>query len=278
MTIDDARKALAAIPINPRADFAHQDYVDEARRRVNAGDAAGQAQLQEALAALVLHGDDLETMTGADALMAITVHEGVLRELAAALPTMTLSRADAVQRILSVQRAALPADAYGGLEALFLARPRAYVRLALVVLPHATGASRSTIWNALVGVVDASDDPGELVLATRAADDVGRLDELVPRLGKKTEALVRQVARDTMTEDRVLVQLGLGTTEEGLEKAIALCKDPAALVSLVKQAVDAGCVAGLPRWLKQKDRALLRTAMERADSDTRPWFEAIAGH
>lgn len=30
MTIDDARNELEAIAVDPRADFAHQDYVDEA--------------------------------------------------------------------------------------------------------------------------------------------------------------------------------------------------------------------------------------------------------
>lgn len=277
MTIDDARRELAAIAVNPRADFAHQDYVDEARRRADAGDDAALARLREALSALVLHGDELETMTGADALMAIAVDERLLRDLVAALPTLPSPRADAVQRILGVHRAALPNDVYGTLDALFLAHPRMFIRLALAVLPNATGAMRDTIWTAVVGVVDASDDLAELVLATRAAADVGRLDDLLPALRKKPEVLIRQIARDTMTEDRILPQLGFASTADDLAKGFASCTDPQALASLVRQAVDAGCVASLPRWLKQKDRALLRAAMGHADADTRPWFEAVAG-
>src|SRR5581483_10531320 len=113
------------------------------------------------------------------------------------------------------------------------------------------------IWNALVAVVDASDDPATLVLATRAADDVGRLREMALLLKKKPDAVVRQVAHDTMAEDRLLPLLGLTTSEESLAVAFASCKDPAELARLVKQAVEAGCVGRLPGWLRQKDRALL---------------------
>jgi hypothetical protein len=275
MTLAEARQHLAQVAANPNAQFIHQDFVEESRRLGDAKDDAAHALLEEALARAMLEGDDTEMMAAADALMAIPVRESVLRTIASALTSLSPQRRDAAMRVLGVHRTSLPKDVVDDLDALFMAHPREFLRLALAVLPDAVKPRLAPLWKALLSVASTSQVLDEMVLVTRAAAASNRLDELVKTLKQKPAALVREVARLTLLEDQILGPLQIETLESGLARAFSACTDPLTLGLLVKTAVAAGCVSSLPRWLKQKDPALLQAATGWAGPDERPWLEAI---
>src|SRR6185436_2663106 len=121
------------------------------------------------LARLLLEGDELEMMGAADALMAIPVRGGELATIVAALVSLPPPRRDAVMRVLGVHRTDLPKKALDDLDALFMAHPREFLRLALAVLPDAENPRLKAQWKALLSVATASDDVEELSLVARAA-------------------------------------------------------------------------------------------------------------
>lgn len=274
MTIDEARQHLDAIAINPNADFAHQDFVDEARKLRKKKDDRAQARLEEALATVMLEGNDTEVMVAADALMAIPVRAGVLRHIVSTLPTLSMLRRDAAMRVLGVHRTQVPKPALADLSTLLLAHPHEYLRLALVVLADAVPPERDVLWQALVDLAAASSSVDELVLVVRAASAANRLGELLATLKNKPPSLVREVARLSQEEAAILGPLGIESSEAALDQEFAHCADPSTLVLLVKEAVAVGCVSRLPGWLKSKDGALLKRALLMSGPDESLWFQA----
>ena len=272
MTLTEARQHLDKVKVNPNAQFIHQDFVDESRRI--SGDDAAHDKLEEALARLLLEGDELEMMGAADALMAIPVRGGELATIVAALVSLPPPRRDAAMRVLGVHRTDLPKKALDDLDALFMAHPREFLRLALAVLPDAENPRLKALWKALLSVATASDDVEELSLVARAAAASNHLPELLKSAFKsKSPEVLREVAQRTTLGDRILLPLNIEGMDVVLEKSIAACGDPAALAGLVQKAVRAGVVAPLPRWLKQKDPALLQAAAAGAGPDERRWLE-----
>jgi hypothetical protein len=272
MTLTEARQHLSRVKVNPNAQFIHQDYVDESRRV--SGDDAAHGLLEEALTRVMLEGDEMEMMGGADALMAIPVRAAHVDTIAAALASLDPARREAAMRVLGVHRTDVSKKALDDLDALFTAHPRTYLRLALTVLPDAENPRLKVLWKALMSV--STDDVEELSLIARAAAASDHLKELLKSDFKnKSPDLLREVALRSQLGDRILLPLNLEGMDKVLEQSIAACSDAAALPDLVKKAVQAGLVSGLPRWLKQKDPALLRAAASAAGPDERMWLEAV---
>lgn len=275
MTLTEARQHLAAIPVNPRAEFIHQDFVEEAQRLRTAKDKAGYAHLEEALARVMLEGAETERLGAADALMAMELRASVLQTIAAELPGLVPARRDAPMRVLAVHRTRLSSTVRDDLDRLFLAHPREFLRLALAVLPDAEDPRLPPLWQALLSVASHSTDADELVLVARAAAASNRLDELLATWKHQPTALMQEVARLSTLGERVLRPLGIEGQEQTLARSIAACTDGAELAELVKTAVAVGAVNALPRWLKAKDRTLLQAASAVAGPDERRWLEAI---
>lgn len=275
MTLTEARQQLAAIPINPHAEFIHQDFVEEAQRLRAAKDKAGHGRLEEALARVMMEGAETERLGAADALMAIEVRASVLQTIAAELTGLAPPRRDAPMRVLAVHRTRLSSAVRDDLDRIFLAHPREYLRLALALLPDAEDPRMPPLWQALLSVASHSTDVDELALVARAAAASNRLDELLATWKNQPTALMQEVARLSTLGERVLRPLGIEGQEQTIARAIASCTDGAELANLVKTAVAIGAVNPLPRWLKAKDRALLQAASAVAEPDERRWLDAI---
>lgn len=274
MNLDDAREHLEQIPVNRDATFAHQDYVDEGRRLQAARDVAALRKLEDALVALLIGGTDSETMVAADALMALSAGDETSRSLTAALGSLQSPlRRDAATRVLCASK--LPETVFPSLQALFLSRPRDFLRLAIVLLPHVQGDERESFLRILLDVTSASDDADEIAIVIRSALAAGVVDRLLHALKSKPVATVREAALRTSAEALILEPLGIETVEAGLERAFAACSDPVTLPLLINKAVAAGRSNLIPRALKRKDVALLQQATSWADEEARPWLEAM---
>jgi hypothetical protein len=213
-------------------------------------------------------------MVAADSMMAMPVRESVLRLMATSLPSLHVGRRVAAMRVLAVHRLQLPKDVTGDLETLFMAHPREFLRLALVVVPEAEKPRRDGLWQTLLQIADASSSVDELVLIARSAAAGNRISDLVFTLKKKTPILVREVARQSQQEAAILGALKIETSEAALAREFSACAAPRELSALVTEALTVGCVNQLPRWLKQKDSTLLQRAMQFAGADELPWLQA----
>jgi hypothetical protein len=273
MTLTEARQYLAQVTQDPNAVLYHQGYVDEAQRLSK--DDAAHSRLEEALTRVMLEGDEIETMGCADALMAIQVRSAHLDTIVAALVSLQPPlRRDAAMRVLGVHRTGLSKKSLDDCDAMFIGYPQTFLRLGLTVLPDAENPRLKVLWKALMSVATTSNDPDELALVARAAAASDHLKELLKTgLKQKSPDVLREVALRSNLGDRILLPLNIEGMDKVLEKSFAACSDPAALTDLVKKAVGAGIVAPLPRWLRQKEPALLQAASAGAGPDERMWFQ-----